>query len=81
MIRWKIEEERVTVIKARMNKNCSDDSGSIEMKCIADATKITNMKESGCGDCRDVVRQRVESKMTPRLRAAEAGGRETSGDI
>ena len=64
-----------------MNKSCSNDFGNIEIKCIANATKITNVKETGFRDGRDVVMERVESKMTPGLRAAETGERETSGDI
>ena len=35
MRRWKIEEERVVIIKARMNKSCSNKFGSKEIKCIA----------------------------------------------
>jgi hypothetical protein len=49
LIRRKIEEERVAVIKARMNEaieSCSNDFGSLEIKCIADANEITNEKKT-----------------------------------
>jgi len=54
--RWKIEEERVAIVKARVNKSCSNNFGSMEIKCIADATEITNVKKTGFRDSRDVVR-------------------------
>ena len=47
MITRKIEKERVAVVKVRMNKSCSDDFGSLDIKCIADATKITYLKKTG----------------------------------
>ena len=39
-----------------MNKSCSNDFGSMEIKCIADVTEITNVEKTGFRDSRDVVR-------------------------
>ena len=42
-----------------MTKSCSNDFGSLEIKCIADVTVITNMKRQDL-ETRDVVRQKKE---------------------
>src|SRR5664279_4211918 len=63
-----------------MNKRCCNCFSSSKIKSATNTPKITNMTETRFRDCRYVVRHRqwsdidrVESKMTPRLRAVEVG--------
>jgi hypothetical protein len=68
LIGWKIEEERVTVIKARMNKRCDNYYGSVsmEIKVCADATEFSNVNKEDLKitEMRSDM-ERVKSKITP----------------
>ena len=39
---WKVEIQRVAVIKLRVNNRCGNGTGSFEVKIRADRTKFTN---------------------------------------
>jgi len=52
----KIEEERVAIVKTRVDERCSNSLSSVKNKCIAYTPEITNMREAS-------LRYRVESKM------------------
>src|SRR5258706_10094038 len=42
----KVEKERVAIVKTRMNKRCSNSFSSVEIKSIANTSKITNKRET-----------------------------------
>jgi hypothetical protein len=79
---WKIKEKRVAIVKARMNKRCGNGFSCLKIKCIAYATKITNVKKQDsemAEMCSDMDKE--ESKTTPRFRADDTGKIERLDDI
>ena len=57
LIVWKVEIERVTVIKFRMDNGGDNDAGCFEVEIRADMTKFTNVIVAGFRKCRDLARE------------------------
>jgi len=73
----KIEVERVAVIKYRVNSGGGDGTSCLEIKIRTNTTKLTNVRITRFGQCRDLVRKSEMFIKDKAKIASSLGGRDT----